>query len=233
MKNHTPFTTTPPSPASRWVLLVGTLLTLLGVIEAWLSTQPGELKLFENLHWTVATSTAAVLAWLGVQRVSRPDRLTAQLLAMGLTAYALGQWVWDVQAWWGYTHFPAPADALYLLLGPSLAAGFVRFIRTHASATQRPIAWLDTITLCLSLWTLVLVLYLPVQGSTSWLDLGVLMAYPATLFAALSVTLVMLPTLRLRLSWDVVAATLGLMTTTGCWMAWNFLALQGVEADGA
>ncbi len=81
--------------------------------------------------------------------------------------------------------------------------------------------------------TLVLVLYLPRRGDMALLSLAVMVAYPASLFAAACVGLIAMPTLRLKFSWSYRLFLASLIATGGCWMVWNSMALDGATIDGS
>jgi diguanylate cyclase (GGDEF)-like protein/PAS domain S-box-containing protein len=154
-------------------------------------------------------------------------------IALGLTGYAIGQILWDIQTTIGYAAFPAPSDLFYLLLAPCLVAGLVQEIRANTPESQRQTIWLDSAILTVALSTLVLVLYLPERGDIALLPLLVLVAYPCTLFAATSMTLIMTLALRLRLASSLWLFQLGLVVTTLSWMKWNLMALRATTVDGA
>src|SRR5262245_31520328 len=100
------------------VLLGAVLLVVAGVLAAHLAADPVRVQFFDNLHWTVATSAAALMAWLGYRgaapetgdRAAAGDRQARYWFAWGLTAYAGGQLLWDLQTYLGYLPFPAPSD---------------------------------------------------------------------------------------------------------------------------
>lgn len=117
-------------------------------------------------------------------------------IAIGLTAYAVGQIIWDVQALTGYAGFPSPSDLFYLLLGPCVAAGLLSESFRLADRVQRKTLLLDAATLGIAATTLVLVLYLPRRGDMALLQLTVVVAYPASLLATACIGLVAAPTRR-------------------------------------
>ena len=217
----------------RLVLIAGITGILVGVLGTRLAQDLSWIRFFDNLHWTVATVTAAVLAWMG-QRTARPESASGlRWVAIGLTLYAFGQFIWDIQAVTGFSGFPSPSDLLYLCLGPCVGAGLLIEAFRLADRVQRKTLLLDAATLAIAAMTLILALYLPRQGNTSLLSLVVLAAYPASLFAAACIGLIAIPTLRLKLSPGYGLFLASLVATGGCWMVWNIHALDGTLSDGS
>ncbi|MDO9053271.1 MAG: PAS domain S-box protein [Gallionella sp.] len=215
------------------VLVAGAIGVLIGTMGIGLSQDATWIRIFDNLHWTSGTLAAAISAWL-ISRQAVPGDLKGLFwIALGLTGYAIGQILWDIQALTGYEDFPAPSDLFYLCLGPCVTIGLMMEIGSHTSKSQRRTIWLDAVTLTVAMLTLVLTLYLPKRGDTAWLPMLVLVAYPITLLAAAITALSMIPLLRLRLNIGLILFTVGLILTGMSWMNWNFLALDGVEIDGA
>ena len=218
---------------SKALLIVGLLAVAIGSVGIGIAQDPSWLRFFDNLHWTVSTTVAAILVWLHQPNDKDSAHFGSRWIAYGLIAYALGQCLWDIQVAWGYSHFPAPADLFYLLLGPCIFTAQVLQIKKATSGHQRKLAWIDSSLLTVALWTLILALYIPKRGDTNLLALITLVAYPATLFAALGITLIMIPTLRLRLNAGLLFFTTGLAFTGFSWMQWNTMALDGTTIDGA
>jgi len=215
------------------VLLAGMFGTIIGTIGIRMAHEPSLIRIFDNLHWTSSTATAAIIAWLVFMRASPADNKGLFWIALGLSGYAVGQILWDIQSAVGYAGFPAPSDLFYLCLGPLVTIGLVREIRSYTTQSQRKTIWLDTVTLVVALLTLVLTLYLPKRGDTTLLSMLVLIAYPTTLLAAAITALTMVPALRLHLSWSLLLFIAGLAATGMSWMNWNFLALDGIAIDGS
>jgi diguanylate cyclase (GGDEF)-like protein/PAS domain S-box-containing protein len=216
----------------RLALIAGVIGIMAGVVGISLAQEAHWIRFFDNLHWTAGTITAAVLAWFGVRSAHVDSVRGLRWIALGLTAYAVGQLVWDVQALIGYEGFPSPSDLFYLLLGPGVAAGLLIEAFRLADRVQRKTLLLDAATLAIAVTTLVLVLYLPRRGSMALLSLDVMVAYPASLLAAGSIGLIAAPTLRLKFSWSYWLFLVSLLVTGGCWMAWNAMALEGTTLDG-
>lgn len=215
------------------VLLAGAFGVLIGTLGIRLGHDPSWVRIFDNIHWTSGTLAAAIAAWLIAGQAASGDKKGLFWIALGLTGYAIGQILWDIQAAMGYADFPAPSDFFYLCLGPCVTIGLLKEIGSHTSKSQRRTIWLDTTTLTVALLTLVLALYLPKRGDTALLPMIVLVAYPTTLLAAAITALSMIPSLRLRLNASLIVFIGALIWTGLSWMNWNFLALDGIAIDGA
>jgi hypothetical protein len=190
-----------PMPrSSRIVLYLGALGVTIGTIGIRFAQELSWIRIFDNMHWTSGTVAAAILAWLSLKRADPADAKGMFWIALGLTGYASGQIMWDIQTAAGYTYFPAPSDLFYLWLGPCVTLGLLQEIRDHTSLAQRQTIWLDSLALTVAMLTLILVLYLPKRGDTALLPLLILIAYPATLFATAGMALTMIPALRQRLN---------------------------------
>ncbi|MBI3432973.1 MAG: EAL domain-containing protein [Hydrogenophilales bacterium] len=223
--------TTPWSPA--WLVLTAGVTGLLtGVVGIRFAQDVHWVRFFDNLHWTAGTVMAAVLAWIGQRSAPAESARGLRWMAIGLTGYATGQIIWDVQAAVGYSGFPSPSDLFYLWLGPSVAAGLLIEAFRLADRVQRKTLMLDAATLAIAALTLVLVLYLPRRGEMALLPLAVLVAYPVSLFTAACIGLIAVPTLRLKFSWSYWLLLVSLEVTGICWMVWNLMALDGVTIDG-
>lgn len=222
-----------PLLSLRLVLIAGMTGLLAGVLGSSFAQDASWIRFFDNLHWTAGTLTAAALAWLGL-RSAQPDSARGlRWIAIGLTGYAFGQLIWNVQSITGFSGFPSPSDLFYLWLGPCVGAGLLFETLRLADRVQRKTLLLDAATLAIAAMTLVLVMYLPKRGDMALLSLAVLVAYPVSLFAAASIGLIAIPTLRLKTSWSYGLFLLSLMVTGVCWMLWNTMALDGATIDGS
>ncbi|MDR7327382.1 MULTISPECIES: GGDEF domain-containing protein [Catenuloplanes] len=115
----------------QWWLLGG------GLLAAVYRSLPAE----SPWSWAVYNLfglAAATLIVLGVRR-NRPERVMPwYLFAAGLTLWALGDVVYQVQYFvLGWDSFPAPADVPYLLAYPVFAAGAYRLIAGRISGRDR------------------------------------------------------------------------------------------------
>lgn len=217
----------------RLVLTAGVAGLLAGVVGIRLAQDVHWVRFSDNLHWTAGTVTAAVLAWLGVRSANADSMRGLRWIAMGLTAYAVGQIIWDMQTLIGYAGFPTPSDLFYLGLGPCVGAGLLIEAFRLADRVQRKTLLLDAATLAIAATTLVLVLYLPKRGDMALLPLAVMVVYPVSLFTAACIGLIAVPTLRLKFSWNYWLFLVFLSATGICWMDWNAMALDGATLDGS
>lgn len=217
---------------TRLVLIAGLTGLLAGVLGIRLAQDVHWIRFFDNLHWTAGTLIAAVFSWLGV-RSKKIDRVRGlRWIAIGLTVYAVGQIIWDIQTWVGFDGFPSPSDLFYLWLGPCVGAGLLIEAFRLADRVQRKTLLLDASILAIAAMTLVLVLYLPRRGDMPLLSLGVMVAYPVSLFTAACIGLITAPTLRLKFSWSYWLFLVSLIVTGVCWMLWNSMVLDGADIDG-
>jgi diguanylate cyclase (GGDEF)-like protein/PAS domain S-box-containing protein len=214
------------------VMVVGMAGLLAGVVGIHVAQDIHWIRLFDNLHWTAGTSMAAAFAWLGVRAARSESVAGLRWIAIGLTVYAAGQIVWDIQTVTGYAGFPSPSDLLYLWLGPCVAIGLLVESFRLADRVQRKTLLLDASILAIAALTLVLVLYLPMRGEMPLLSLAVLVAYPVSLFTAACIGLIAAPTLRLKFSWSYWLFLALLVVTGICWMVWNLMVLEGANIDG-
>jgi len=221
------------SAPARLVLLLGVTGLMTGVAGIRLAQDVHWVRFFDNLHWTAGTLTAAILAWLGLRSAPAESVKGLRWIALGLSAYAVGQIIWDVQALIGYSAFPSPSDLFYLWLGPCVALGLLFEVYRLADRVQRKTLLLDAAALAIAALTLVLVLYLPKQGHMPLPPLAALAVYPVSLFTAACIGLIAIPTLRLKFSWSYWLFLLCLAITGGCWMVWNSMALDGATIDGS
>ena len=218
---------------TRVVWMLGMAGLLAGVAGIRWAQDMHWVRFFDNLHWTAGTATAAILAWLGLRTAPAESAKGLRWIAIGLSAYAIGQIVWDVQTAIGYGAFPSPSDLFYLWLGPCVGAGLLLEALRMADRVQRKTLLLDAAMLAIAALTLVLVLYLPKRGAMPLLPLVVLVAYPVSLFTAACIGLIAIPTLRLKFSWSFWLFLVSLAITGMCWMVWNSMALDNATIDGS
>jgi PAS domain S-box-containing protein len=192
---------------------------------------------FDNVHWTIATSAAAWLGWLGYRAASATgaatsDRMARFWFACGLTSYAIGQILWTVQFYVGWMPFPAPSDFFYLLIGPLCVVGFVAALRPHAAPGDGWAFGLDAAALAIGALAIVLAVYLPMSGATGILPLAVLVAYPVGLLGAVccGLAMVMLVRPHPEVPWIMLMGSLALMGLV--WMTWNALLLNNAIGSG-
>jgi diguanylate cyclase (GGDEF)-like protein/PAS domain S-box-containing protein len=223
--------TYPLSPA-RLVLITGMSALLAGVAGIHLAQDALWIRFFDNLHWTAGTLMAAVFAWLGVRSQKAERARGLRWIAVGLTVYAVGQVVWDIQTLFGFDGVASPSDLFYLCLGPCVGAGLLIEAFRLADRVQRKTLLLDASILAIAAMMLVLLLYLPRGGEMPLLSRLLLVAYPVSLFTAACIGLIAVPTLRLKFSWSYWLFLVSLISTGICWMLWNSMVLDGASIDG-
>ena len=220
-------------PLHRLVLFSGVVGIAVGAVGINLAQDIPWVRFFDNLHWTAGTVVAAIFVGLSLRGTAPPLRKTRTGFFIGLTAFAIGQVIWDIQITVGYLAFPGPADFFYLLLGPCIAYSLLHELFRIAEPNQRLCAILDAATLTVATIAFVLALYLPQRGNTGLLPLIVLIAYPVTLLAASCIAVVLTFTLRLRLTWQWLMSLLSLTAIGMFWMNWNLLVLDDNVRDGS
>ena len=223
-----------PPQATVAAVFVPALVLVVAVIvaERFIHAKP-LLQFLDNVHWTVSYAAAAVLGWLGTRWAAPEDRTPRRWFAIGMTAYAIGQVLWDIQVFKNWNPFPGPSDAFYLLLGPCCALGLVHVLRTRTAIAAQRTAALDVGGLAVSAIAVVLALYLPLQGNSSVLQMTVLVAYPVVLLTAACAGIVLVPTLRLRRERGWVLFLMALVADGALWMEWNSRTLSGRLDDGS
>jgi signal transduction histidine kinase/AmiR/NasT family two-component response regulator len=177
-------------------------------------------RFLDRVHWTIAYSAAAIIAWLGVFQVQGADRTARRWFAIGLTITAIAYLDYVYWTFTGRTLVPRVGDQLFLAMGPCSVIGVLAVLRKHSGLPLRTFL-LDVVSLALVLLTLTLDLYLPRQGTMEPFKLVELGAYPVLLFTPVCILLVLAPTLRLRpdARWLVfLFASLG---NGIAWMLWN------------
>jgi diguanylate cyclase (GGDEF)-like protein/PAS domain S-box-containing protein len=214
------------------VLFTGMAGVIAGVVGVWFAADLFWIRFFDNLHWTSATAAAAVVAWLSFRTAPPGDSATLRYIAIGLSGYAVGQVIWDIQVFVGYAGFPSPSDLFYLWLGPCIAVGLSRAAFRLADQARRNTLMLDALIFAIAALTLMLALYLPHRGDMTLPQLAILVAYPSSLFAAACIGLIAIPALQLRFTWGYGLFLLSLIATGLCWMLWNRTILYGEATDG-
>ncbi|MFL6695616.1 MAG: sensor histidine kinase [Vitreoscilla sp.] len=202
---------------------------MLGLSMSWV-------RLFDNVHWTVADCGATWLAWIGVrdarQKGQRAEYLARRWFALGFSSYAIGQALWDLQIFLAWQPFPAPSDPFFMMMAPCCALGMMGYLRGRVSESQRLAAVLDTLSLAIAAVALALVVYLPERGDMSAIALGVMVTYPTLLLAGASVGLMLIALLRVGRGWPIWVLTAMLAAHGGLWMEWNALTLKHALSDG-
>jgi signal transduction histidine kinase/CheY-like chemotaxis protein len=224
----------PQSPcwtrAQTVVLSVGSLLTLVAICATrWAGS--GWITVFDNLHWSTAYTTAALVAALGWHGADAAVRRERGCFAATLGCYALGQFAWDLQVALGWNPFPGPSDALFVLLGPGMLVGLL--LRTRQFSPGERGSFLLGITgVVAAILAYVLVLYLPRRGDRDLLTTCVLVAYPTLTLGATALGLALVLEQQLKITWSLVLF-LGALGVNGVlWMEWNSRTLDGTLVDG-
>ncbi|MEP6503351.1 MAG: hypothetical protein ABJD97_08485, partial [Betaproteobacteria bacterium] len=216
--------------------LVMLLAIALAIGGAHFGAAANWVRLFDNVHWTVADFCAAWLCWIGVrdarQKGQRDEYFARRWFAFGFTSYAVGQALWDLQIFLAWQPFPAPSDPFFMMMAPGCAIGMMSYLRGRVSDSQRLAAALDTLSLAIAVVAVALVVYLPQRGDMGALALGVMVAYPTLLLAGACVGLMLIALLRVGRGWSIWVLTAMLAMHGGLWMEWNALALKGALAAG-
>ena len=208
----------------------------LAIACAHLGAPASWVRLFDNVHWTVADVGAAWLTWIGVrdarQKGLHAEHAARRWFALGFTSYAIGQALWDLQIFLAWQPFPAPSDPFYMMMAPCCAIGMMGYLRGRVSESQRLAAVLDTLSLAIAVVALALVIYLPERGAMSALALGVMVTYPTLLLAGACVGVMLIALLRVGRGWPIWVLTAMLAAHGALWMEWNALTLKHALADG-
>ncbi len=223
------------------ILICASIGVALAVGAAAVAPDPAYAAWFDNVHWTLSTIAAAWVGWLGYHQLTMSgaasveaaaDRLARLWFARGLTAYALGQILWDFQTFIGWNPFPAPADLFYLLMGPCCAIGFIAAFAQRATASEGWAFGLDAAALSVAVLAVTLSLYLQLSGDADALQLGFLVAYPVGILSPVccGIILVLMTRPRGALPWIVMLVALSAMGLI--WMQWNALVLSEAVGSG-
>ncbi len=224
------------APVFKVAGLVTLLAIALAIGGAHLGMPGGWVRLFDNVHWTIADISAGWLCWIGVrdarQKGQRAEAVARRWFALGFSSYAIGQLFWDLQIVLAWQPFPAPSDPFYMMMAPCCALGMMGYLRGRVSESQRLAAMLDTLSLAIAVVALALVVYLPERGAMSALALGVMVTYPTLLLAGACVGVMLIALLRVGRGWPIWILTAMLAAHGGLWMEWNALTLKHALADG-
>lgn len=216
------------------VFWVATVVIALAFGAQHSSTDKGWIIFLDNLHWTTANISAAVMAWIGfLQSTNVPERLARRWFYFGLVAYAIGQFLWDIQVIIGWNPFPAPSDLGYLLLGPFCLMGLVSSMRSMLPKRNYSITALDASMLSISILALTLAVYLPKGVGIEVLPFAMTAAYPVVLLTASCFGLLMILHLRPQRHWSWITFQIVLGLQGLIWMWWNLQTLSGKTVDGS
>lgn len=196
--------------------------------------QDTRVQLFlDNASWTVSIGLAAFLAWRGRAQVPPSERSLHTGLFTGALLMALGQVVWNLQVALGWNPFPAPADLLFLAVGPLWALTVIRAAFARLPRDRTYPAALDFGGAVLALVAFTLVIYLP-SGEVQSLAVGALLVlYPAGFLTAAGVTALAIPTVGVRITRSHVLVLLGMFGYGLSWMHWNLLVIHNTALPGS
>ncbi|MGY6277840.1 EAL domain-containing protein [Methylomonas sp. MgM2] len=217
----------------QFVLWTGILGLTCGILGTWLAGSEEWLRFFDNLHLTFSTIAAALLCWIAIQIKPEAHDSRRWWFAVGISAYAIGQIIRDLQPLAESGSFPSGSDLFYLWLGPCLALGLIDFVSERVSARQLSFFSVDCAMAVVVAVALVMVFFLPKKGNLALPEMVGLILYPASLLAVLCIAVVVLLTLRLRLTWAWSTFLLAVSSMAWSWMKRNSIALDGVVTVGA
>lgn len=210
--------------------IVGFAVLVLAACALAASFLPNEMQtILNNLHWTVTSGAATLLAWLGYRKADETKQPYKKWFFFGLCTYFVGQLCWVTQVYGHYKSFPAPSDLFYLAMGPCFIVGFVQALKTHLSPSKLFAFRTDALSFTTAILGFVLVSYLPKPTHVSTLQLLVLTAYPVGLLGAAAVSLLIVPHLRPKFMWPWVLLSMGLFIEGAIWMQWNLNELNGLN----
>lgn len=205
------------------ILIPASVLILITYAAARYSPTAVQAEFLDNLHWTIAYSIGALLAWCGVRWSDAVNRPARRWFAYGLTLWAIGQLVWDFQTAMGWNPYPAPSDAFFLSLGPCFVIGLIQAIRNHETRPLSTALIFDAGTLATVVLALAVAIYFPNTDSEG-LALAILIGYPIGMFAPCCLAIAMIPTLKLRPDRHWLPFIAVLMLNGAAWMQWIYLA---------
>nr|WP_298683211.1 PAS domain-containing sensor histidine kinase [uncultured Dongia sp.] len=218
------------------VILIGASFGVaIGVGAAAVAPNRAYAAFFDNMHWTIATVAAAWMGWLGyfsLQASGEADARARLWFARGLTAYAIGQVLWDIQVASGWNPFPAPSDLFYMLMGPCCAIGFITAFAQRAGAGEGWAFGLDAAALSVGVLAVTFSLYLQINADANILQLGVLVTYPVSFLSPVCCGLVLVLMTRPRAAVPWIMMLVSLTAIGFIWMLWNALVLDNAIGSG-
>ena len=212
-----------------FILVPALTLILIGVVGAQ-AVAPEHKDYFDNIHWTASYIAAACLAWVGVRFAPGPNNVKRSM-AIGLTLYAIGQVLWDLQSVDGKAPFPDYSDAFFVALAPFYAWGILAFIQRNRVEIRN--ALLDIAGLTIAFLSLTLEIYIPRQHDESFLQMATLVAYPVGYFLATAAVLVAVLTVSVKPHAGWIVTLCALTANTVLWLRWNVLTLDDRLVPGS
>jgi diguanylate cyclase (GGDEF)-like protein len=227
-------TTREPKALQNAVLVTSTGLTLLlWGLAAW-RPQAVWADWADNAHWTLAYAASVWVVASSVGHAEQAiDNRARRIFAITLALTLLGQLVYMAQLASGWNPFPAPADLLFLTLGPGMALGFMSLLHLPGQAPVWRRVGLDVLGAATASLAFALTLYLPLADSNALGAVVVSIAYPVLLISAAFTSVFALLHQRQRPTAAGAAITVGLLGHAVAWMAWNVALLQGPVANGS
>src|SRR6267154_2224678 len=220
-----------------YVLVPTCVLVAAAFSVAHLVRTPTMATWFDNIHWTIAYIGACIVAWLGVGWADVQHAAARRWFAYGMTSYLIGQIWWNIQIGIDWNPYPAPSDLFFWSMGPCSAYGMWLTYRTHhqGSGQQRQsnqTMLLDVASFAVVVLTIVLALYLPRRDVVTPLELVLMIAYPVGMLMVVCIGAIMIPTLKLKLSWRWLFLFTAFAVNGAIWMQWNADVLNGTITDG-
>lgn len=214
------------------VLGIGGLVVAAAIFVATSQPTGPYVVLADNIHWTAAYLTAAILAGLGWARSRGACRSARFWIFAGLGAYAFGQILWDIQVAAAWNPFPGPSDLFFALSGVGLLVGVIKSVLPVLPKTEASPFLLDLAILATFSVGITLAMSLPSQGTMSGLQFTALLLYPV--FQLTVTWAAILASLYARVPNQVgrVLFVLALAINSWLWMEWNLRTLAGTLADG-
>lgn len=208
------------------------LATAVVVVACWLQVRlrpDAEYALFlENVHWTLAFSVSAWLAWCGYRESGAELAAAKRHQFLGLLCLGIGQVVWDVQTYANWTPFPGPSDFFFFPSTFFFLTGFLALVHRN----RWMLVFTDVIGFALGSAILTLTLYLSVAGESHAFQLFVLCSYPVGMLSAGACFVVL--QLHDRQRWLVgsILLCIGICALGLTWMSWNLGQLRGKQQIG-
>jgi signal transduction histidine kinase/ActR/RegA family two-component response regulator len=202
-------------------LLIGSSVVVTAAfIGARLVPDPDVAYLLECLHWTVAIAVGAAVACIGAWTAEGKDRMVRGWFAAGLVMTLIGQVLWDIRQVSNFRFSSEFYDIFFLSFGLCSLMGVLVSRRKHSLHNTRSFV-LDVTALALVVLTVTLDLYVPRNKLLNSFELSVLVFYPICMLTPVCVTLVLAPTLRLRLDHRWVLFLVAMTVHAVLWMLWN------------
>ncbi len=216
------------------LLFLPLLVTAAGLLGSLLAEAPATLFALDHLHWAASHLTAALLVHARWARTTQPHlRRGLGWCLAGVTSMLLGQ---ILQAWIAWAHWsPLPlfVDTFFLAGGPCLTVGLIHMGGDKLAQDDWRAVMLDAAAVLVAMLAATLALFIPRQGDGNWLLVVMLAAYPFSLMAPTSLSLILMLRLRVEASWRTLllpASTAALMVL---WSIWNLDSLTLANTDGS